>query len=92
MEFGLKLDEATDGINIAEDHFNCKKSLQEQRPRTCFKSLIHFYLKIIWVALSMKLVPCLAAMEDYRHIFEVKSMVPHGSIVLFTEKRLCQSI
>jgi hypothetical protein len=40
----------------------------------------------------MELAPCLAAMEDYRHLFEENHQMRCGPIALFIKKRLRQSI
>lgn len=87
IEFRLQQDETTtayyvwfiDGSNIAADL---------QRLKTCSRSLIYLYLKMIWIVLSALLSELmepklwLAAMEDYKNLFQGKPLMQCGPIAL----------
>jgi hypothetical protein len=83
---------------MVEDLLFCKNITANTKARDLFEILNNFMSEIFWIGLNAlvyvltALDPCLAVMEDYRHLLEANPLLHCGPIVLFIEKCLRQNI
>lgn len=85
-----------DNDEMAEYLLVCKNITAGTKAQDLFEILDNFMSEhgvdcTMCVSVLMALVPCLTAMEDYRHLFETKFQMSFGPIVLFIEKHSRQN-